>query len=41
MSYKEYMALPIGELHDMISAYRILNGLTEEAEEEMYIPSLK
>lgn len=41
MSFKEYTALPFGELHDMIIGYQILNGITEEEPEEMYIPSLK
>ena len=33
--------MPIGELNDMISGYQVLNGISEEIKEELYIPSLK
>lgn len=39
--YKEYSVMPLGELNDMISGYQILNGISKEANNELYIPSLK
>lgn len=40
MTYDEFSTMPMGELHDMIAAYQILNG-AEEAAEEKYIPCLR
>lgn len=38
---REYNSLPIGELIDHISAYRVIRGEAEEEPQEMFIPALK
>lgn len=40
MSMREYTCIPIGKLIDMMNAHAIING-ADEAEEDMYIPSLR
>lgn len=41
MPYNEYSVMPIGELHDMIAGYQILNGMADETQDEKYIPCLR
>lgn len=38
--YDEYAVMPIGEIHDMIAGYQIINGTAKEVEEK-FIPSLR
>lgn len=42
LSYEEYIAMPIGELGDMISAYILIqNPEAKEGKKEQYIPNLR
>ena len=39
--YREFSVMPIGEVHDLMSAYQVINGTAVEVKRDLYIPCLR
>lgn len=39
--YREFASMPIGELHDLMSAQQVINGSATEVKRDLYVPCLR